>query len=218
MRESDKQVAGLDAYVEAGDFSTYYGAQYGDPLNPGWPWGQPLLNDYLTPYLGQDKTVLEICAGGGRWSQFIMPACKKSILVDGTAASEAAIRGHFGAIAGGDCEFPLSDQERVQFLVSKTGKMAAVQTKSVDFVWSFDTFVHFDSKLFYQYLREIARVLKPGGTVALYYAWDDTAEKPFFRYYEPAKIEKRMKDLGLIPFGDDLIVMDSRMMTARKKR
>jgi len=204
MRESEKQVAGLEAYVERGDFSRYYGIQYGDPKSDAWPWREQVMGDLL---LNIDGTVLEIGAGGGRWSQFIVPEAKRSILVDGTPASEAAIRGHFAWNAD------------VEFVVSEDGKMPTVPDASVDFVWSFDTFVHFDDRLFWQYCREVARVLRSGGRFMLYYAWDETAEKPFFRYYDPAEVERKMKRYGLKHCGEDVLIMDARMsMWERAKR
>ncbi len=206
IQESDKQVSGLDAYVERGDFGAYYGTQYGNPLNPNWPWGKPILDDFLYPFLGPDKVVMEIGSGGGRWSQFIMPRCKRSILVDGTKASEAAIRGAIGVPEDAD----------VKFYVSPTGVLSQVKSETVDCVFSFDTFVHFHADLFYRYLSTIARVLKKGGVLCLYYAWDASMAKSFFRYYDPDEMCARLKGLGLEQFDEDLIVLDSRFIKARK--
>jgi SAM-dependent methyltransferase len=41
---------------------------------------------------------------------------------------------------------------------------------SVDFVASFDVFVHFEPRLVYWYLRQIAPLLKPGGVGIIHYA------------------------------------------------
>lgn len=206
MKETDKQVAGLEAYVETGDFSAYYGKQYGCPHDPSWPWGGPILNRFLLPFLGEDKTVMEIGSGGGRWSQFIMPRCLRTILVDGTSASEAAIRGAHGVPGNRD----------VRFYAAPTGAVPAVRKGTVDFVFSMDTFVHFDEDLFDRYLKTIARVLRKNCVLCLYYAWDHAYGHEFFRYYDPEAIVAKLAAVGLEHFGDDLLVYDSRFIKARR--
>jgi SAM-dependent methyltransferase len=207
VREVDKQVAGLETYVAKGDFSRYYGTQYGDPFDSGWPWGTPIMQKFLLPFLGEDKVVMEIGAGGGRWSQFIIPQSKQALIVDGTKACETAIRGHFG---------PKLDLGNVQFLVSPDGKLPKVKKDSVDFVFSFDTFVHFDEDLFCEYMRTVARVLKPGGVLSLYYAFDASYKLPFFRYYDNDVVKAKLADLGLLRFGEPLVIRDSNMWLFRK--
>ncbi len=207
VREVDKQVAGLEAYVAKGDFTKYYGTQYGDPFDAGWPWGTPIMEGFLLPFLGPDKTVMEIGSGGGRWSQFIVPNSKRALLVDGTPACETAIRGHFGRMLEG---------KDVQFLVSPDGKLPKVKTGSVDFVFSFDTFVHFDADLFFEYVKTIARVLKKGGVLSLYYSFDASYKLPFFRYYDNEEMKARLAALGLERFGEPLVIRDSNMWLFRK--
>jgi SAM-dependent methyltransferase len=41
---------------------------------------------------------------------------------------------------------------------------------SLDFVASFDVFVHFEPRLVYWYLRQIAPLMKPGGIGLIHYA------------------------------------------------
>jgi ubiquinone/menaquinone biosynthesis C-methylase UbiE len=40
---------------------------------------------------------------------------------------------------------------------------------SLHFVISFDVFVHFEPRLIYWYLRQISRLLKPGGICVIHY-------------------------------------------------
>lgn len=201
MTEAERQRYGLELYVEAGDFSRYYGIQYGDPSAPRFDRAREILAEH------SKGTVLEIGAGGGRWSQFFVFRGGRSILVDGTAASEAAIRGHFDV------------PETAEFIVSTDGKLPTVPDASVDFVWSFDVFVHFDPPLFNSYCREVARVLRSGGRFMLYYAWDGSAGKSFFRYYDPDEVGKKMKRLGLRHDSEDSLIDDTRLsMWERSQR
>lgn len=208
-READRQALGLDIYAAKGNFAECFGYEWGDPKNPAWTWGAQILEGFLFSYLGSDKTVMEIGAGGGRWSQFIIPKCKRALLVDGTPASEAATRGHFGAMLEG---------KSVDFLVSPDGKLPKVRKASVDFVFSFDTFVHFDEDLFFEYLRTIARVLKPGGVLSLHYSCDANHEKAskFFRYYADSDVLSYLANLGMEPLGEPLRIHSNIMRCFRK--
>lgn len=206
-REVDRQTAALEAYVEKGDYSNFYGLRYGNPENLNWTPGRPILDGYLLPLLGDDRTVVEIGSGGGRWSRYIMPRCRKTILVDGTSASEPAIRNYWG----------IPKDREVVFLVSPDGRLPTVSSESVDAVFSFDTFVHFDADLFWSYVEEIARVLKPGGALALHYAWDARAQKPFFRYYDDSTLADRFAALGLtVEDANGFVVGDTRLILAHR--
>lgn len=78
--------------------------------------------------------------------------------------------------------------------------LPAIPTASVDYVFSFDTFVHFDPPLFDAYLGEIARVLRPGGVLHLHYAQALTEnQSEEFRYREPAELFGLMGRLGFEP-------------------
>jgi ubiquinone/menaquinone biosynthesis C-methylase UbiE len=50
------------------------------------------------------------------------------------------------------------------------GASLPTDDNSVDFVWSFDSFVHIDPVHVFAYLGEIARVLRPGGYAVLHHA------------------------------------------------
>src|SRR3954447_687880 len=158
----------------------YYGDQWGDPslgrLALLWrrlrrgerPPGDlaKVVKRYLCPYVTAEARVLEIGPGGGRWTQFLLPA-SEIVLVD--------LNGEF---------FPyLEDRFRehaakLRFYETSGYELAGVETESVDFVFSFGTFVHIRPGGIDEYLGEIGRVLRPRGVASIQYA-DRT--KPYFR-------------------------------------
>jgi SAM-dependent methyltransferase len=152
-----------------------YGSQWGDPEMRGlryfarrlFRWRQataPLyrvVDEYINPYLTHDSTIVEIGCGGGRWTRFLTPA-KKLIAVDINAEFFEPLQ----------AMFPTA---RLEFYRPAAFDLGPIANDSVDFVFSFGTFVHIEPDGIAQYLAEIHRVLKPAGVAALHYA---AKEKP----------------------------------------
>jgi SAM-dependent methyltransferase len=157
MTEAEKQVAWLTGWLaEHPDAGLVYGEQWGKVTDGAMAGVFAHLCDCLALSPG---CVVEIGPGGGRWSREIaprIPEASRLILVDGTDAARDT----------------LARQVRRPFdlIVSPDGKLQDVPAKSVDLVFSFDVFVHFDEGLLAGYLAEIARILKPGGRLMLHYA------------------------------------------------
>ena len=163
----------------------YYGDQWGDPSLGGlallWrrvrrgerPPGDlaKVLKHYLSPYVTADASVLEIGPGGGRWTQFLMPA-REIVLVDLNAEFFPYLEDRFRDHAA-----------KLRFYQTSGYELAGVETESVDFVFSFGTFVHIRPQGIDEYLAEISRVLRPGGVASIQYA-DRT--KPYFGNAERA--------------------------------
>lgn len=90
---------------------------------------------------------------------------KPTLLIDGSHGAEQLIR----ALPWTPREQQILQTE-VTFLVSPTGTVPDAHLGRYDYVFSFDTFVHFELPLFLRYLRSISRMLMPGGVLHLHYA------------------------------------------------
>lgn len=151
MRESDRQIAGLERHV-AGGADSVYGHQWGDPARPPL---RAVVDEWIAPATAAGETIVEIGVGGGRWVPWYAARMSRCILVDGTPAAEEAVRRH--------CTGPL------EFMMSADG-LLPIADASVDYVFSFDTFVHFDLDLFDAYIRTCGRILKDAAVLHLHYA------------------------------------------------
>ena len=155
-----------------------YGIQWGDPEVRGihylfqqlfFPRRAPgplykVVDDYIRPYVKPDATVLEIGSGGGRWTRYLVSA-KKVIVVNLSTQFFEPLRAMFPGT-------------NLKFYQTEGFDLRGVAADSIDFVFTFGTFVHIDPDGIREYLGEIRRVLKPAGIAVVHYA---AKEKPAAR-------------------------------------
>jgi len=101
-------------------------------------------------------TILEIGPGFGRWTQYLLPLSSRLIGVDVSDRCVNACTERFA-------------RENAAFLVND-GRSLPIDDASVDFAFSFDSLVHVEAREVDGYVRELARVLKPGGTAWLHHS------------------------------------------------
>ncbi len=119
---------------------------------------------YLEPFVTPDSVVLEIGPGGGRWTSYLLGA-RELVLVELNSEFFPYLRNRF------------PDADHLRFYETSGYEMTGVDDASVDFVFSFGTFVHINPDGIDAYLGEIRRVLRPGGIATLHYA--DRSKKFF---------------------------------------
>ena len=130
----------------------------GEEWNASEEWKRSLIDDVLIPTIPAGGSVLEIGAGGGRWSEILAARAERTILVDVTPTVLELCRRRLGNGPG------------VDYVLSHGSDLPGVGDRSVDAVWSFDVFVHVAPVDQASYLGEIGRVLRPGGVAAIHHA------------------------------------------------
>lgn len=103
-------------------------------------------------------TILEIACGRGRWSQYLKNNCDNLILQDIASNCVDYCRDRF------------ADESHISYLVGTGSDLPSVADASVDFVFSFDSLVHADLDVMLGYVRELGRVLAPGGNAFLHHS------------------------------------------------
>lgn len=123
-------------------------------------WKQSIFDTFLN--VGQDDRVVEIGVGHGRWAGPLLGRCHYT----GYDVVERCVKA---------CQqkYP---EHRDAFEVCN-GMTLPLDKGTVDLVWSFDSFVHFDEPVVSSYLRECYRVLKVGGRVWIHHAGWPTEEQ-----------------------------------------
>jgi ubiquinone/menaquinone biosynthesis C-methylase UbiE len=120
-------------------------------------WKATLVERFLTPYAGGAR-ILEIGPGHGRWAELLAERATRLTLVDINQSCLDFCRERFGT--NPHVAYHLTDGWKLDFL----------EPGSVDFIWSFDSFVHMDAPVVEGYISEFGRVLAPGGTVVIHHA------------------------------------------------
>jgi ubiquinone/menaquinone biosynthesis C-methylase UbiE len=95
-------------------------------------------------------TILEIAPGFGRWTHYLKDYCKELWAVDRSSQCVEACRRRFAS------------ERHVHCHLNDGRSLAMIPDASVDFVFSFDSFVHPNSDVIEAYLRELRTKLKPG--------------------------------------------------------
>lgn len=107
------------------------------------------------------SAVLELAPGHGRNTERLRHLAKSIDLVDVNPNCIEACRSRFG-----------ESQEDCRFTYHVTGGNAlpSIQSESITLVYTFDSMVHFDKVVVRDYVQEILRVLKPGGSAFLHHS------------------------------------------------
>src|SRR6266700_8142738 len=120
------------------------------------PWGSsaaqwtgsilPRIHDCLPT-----RTILEIAPGFGRWTHYLKDYCEELSIVDRSSECIEACRRRFAA------------EPHVRCYLNDGRSLSMIPNASVDFVFSFDSFVHPNRDIIEAYLRQLGAKLKPGG-------------------------------------------------------
>jgi ubiquinone/menaquinone biosynthesis C-methylase UbiE len=119
-------------------------------------WKASMVEHLIAPHSAADAHVLEIAPGHGRWTAHLV--------------------GLFGRVTAVDlspnciefCKARFADANNIDYFVTDGTSLPPLA--DVDFVWSFDAFVHMDRAVTGAYLKEIARVLKPEGKATIHHS------------------------------------------------
>ena len=128
----------------------------------GDEWGNPqhvteILDEFVYPFLSADSLALEIGSGGGRIAARVAPRVRHLYCMD--ISLEMLKR----------LSVILADRENVSYLhVEDATFPSELMTPGLDFVYSFDVFVHLDAHTQWKYIRQIAQALRPGGRAFLH--------------------------------------------------
>src|SRR6516225_7004394 len=120
------------------------------------PWGSSAAQwaGTILPRIRQclpAKTILEIAPGFGRWTHYLKDYCNKLWAVDKSNDCIDACRQRFASVS------------HVRCVLNDGRSLSMTPDGSVDFVFSFDSFVHPDREIVEAYLRQLGAKLKIGG-------------------------------------------------------
>jgi len=131
-----------------------YGLEWGDP-----DLVEPLAfirDRYLLPYVKANQCGVEIGPGGGRWTQYLL-GFKKLYVIDYYPELLGEVKRNFS-------------RPNVIFIKNNGSDFPGIEERSVDFLFSFGTFVHLEAYLIEEYLNNMRWILKPGANIVIHYS------------------------------------------------
>lgn len=141
-------------WAEAGDEWSGMAAHCGQPYDA---WKQSLVDTFLSPHLHPSARVLEVAPGHGRFTEHIVDKVASTVLVDLSPTCLNFCRARFG-------------DNGVRYVLTDGRSLPGVEDASIDFIWSFDSFVHMEADVIDAYLSEFHRVLAPRGRFTIHHA------------------------------------------------
>ncbi|HXW30545.1 MAG TPA: class I SAM-dependent methyltransferase [Xanthobacteraceae bacterium] len=132
-----------------------YGLEWGDPDTV-----EPLkfIRDrYVLPYVDARHNAVEIGPGGGRWTRYLVG---------------------FRTLYAVDYHQELLDElgrnfrcrSNIRFVRNNGADFPGIAASSIDYLFSFGTFVHLEFHLIESYLTSIRSIIKPGANVVIQYS------------------------------------------------
>jgi ubiquinone/menaquinone biosynthesis C-methylase UbiE len=129
----------------------YDWSQGGEEWSLGWGGTHQLWEASLLPRVARflpAPVILELAPGYGRFTPYLSAHCQTYIGVDISP----------GCVQACQQRFP-----EHQFFCNDGESLPMIADGSVDFIFSFFSLIHAEEETMLAYLREFARVLKPGG-------------------------------------------------------
>lgn len=127
----------------------------------GQEWGtdedvRAILDEFLFPYLTPDTLAVELGSGGGRIAAQVVDRVRELHCLDISSQMLAMAR---EALAG---------HTNARFTLLEGSGFPKDLAGQVDFLYSFDVWVHLDLHTMWRYLDDLPRVLRPGARAFLH--------------------------------------------------
>ncbi|MDR1922046.1 MAG: methyltransferase domain-containing protein [Candidatus Adiutrix sp.] len=143
-------------------------SNYGENWSDEWGGSRTKWHASILPRIADfipTDAILEIGQGFGRWSAFLIPQCRQFFGVD-LAGQRTAI-----------CRELFKNYEHAKFFTNDGLSFPMLEDKSCDFVFSFGSLIFngFGPYELEHYVKDILRVLRPGGAAFLHHRLSDLA-------------------------------------------
>jgi ubiquinone/menaquinone biosynthesis C-methylase UbiE len=120
-------------------------------------WKDMVVNQIMMKYLNKNLTLLEVGPGAGRWTKILQKKAYKIIIAD---ISEECLR---------ICKDRFQEYSNIEYYLIRDGRLNFLDDESIDYIWSYDVFVHINPTDTEQYIAAFQRILKSGGIAIIHH-------------------------------------------------
>jgi hypothetical protein len=131
-----------------------YGLQWGDPDHSEAL--RSVRDRFVLPYCDSAHEAIEIGPGGGRWTRYLL-GFSRLYVVDYHEELLRELKKNYAA-------------PNMVFIKNSGTDLPGIPDNSVDFVFTFGTFVHLERDLIAAYLANLRRVVQPGANLVIQYS------------------------------------------------
>lgn len=157
-REERFNLPGTNSVLENTLKWNHYRWEHGEnEWTPSAQWKDSVIDHVMLKNIIPERTVLEIGPGFGRWTRKLVEISRRLIVVD---IAERCIE---------HCKKIFGDNDNIEFHLNDGGSLDFIAADSIDFVWSFDVFVHIEPVDIERYLSEFQRILKKDGQIIIHH-------------------------------------------------
>jgi ubiquinone/menaquinone biosynthesis C-methylase UbiE len=128
-------------------------------------WKQDIVDAFIVPSVAENATVLDVAMGHGRWTPFLAQRARRYIGID------------FSPSCVNFCRKRFANLTNVEFHLTGGRTLSTIASGSIQFVWSYDSFVHIEPDVTGGYMAEFARILSPGGRCSIHHPGTPTREQ-----------------------------------------
>ena len=127
-------------------------------------WKTSLIDGMMLKYIKKESIILEIGPGAGRWSEMLQGLASRLVLAD---ISKRCLE---------ICKERFKNYEHVEYHLIERG-LDFIPDSSIDYIWSYDVFVHINPSDIEAYITDFERILKPGGYAIIHHSGQYSSEK-----------------------------------------
>lgn len=121
-------------------------------------WKDSIAEFFIYPNISSRSDVLEIAPGHGRWTKYLIKEHRSLNLVD------------FNTECIDFCRKIFSRLNSIEYHVNDGKTLRALPSDSIDFIWSYDSFVHMEVDVITSYISEFHRVLRRNGAAIIHHS------------------------------------------------
>ena len=120
-------------------------------------WKNNLIKEVMLKYIKKNSNILEIGPGGGRWTEFLIKLAKNLVIADITEKCLEI------------CKERFSSEKNIEYkLIQKS--LEFLEDNSINYIWSYDVFVHINPTDIEKYIKEFSRILVGGGLAIIHHS------------------------------------------------